>query len=42
MGAPMRLSHGFNYLATAPPGEVSLFYDLVASSHELEEGPLCA
>lgn len=42
MGAPVRLSHGFNYLATAPPSEVSLFCDLVASSHALEEGPLCA
>ena len=37
----MRLSHGFDYLATAPPSEVSLFCDLVASFHELEEGPLC-
>ena len=39
---PMRLNHGFDDLATAPPSEVSLFCGLVASSHALEEGPLCA
>lgn len=38
----MRLNHGFDDLATAPPSEVSLFCGLVASSHALEEGPLCA
>lgn len=44
MGAQgtVRLSHGFEYMATAPPSEVSLFCDLAASFHALEEGPLCA